>query len=147
MTLMRPRMFSEVPTLREAIDRLFDESLVSPRQWFATDRVDRPAIDAYSTPEAFVVKAAMPGIKPEEIHTTVSGDVLTVEGKYREESKHEEQGYLYRELSRGELRRSISLPAGLKTDAAEAAYADGILTLTIPKAEASKPREIKVKAA
>jgi HSP20 family protein len=146
MTLTRPRMFSEVPTLREAIDRLFDESFVSPRE-FATARFDRPAIDAYTTPEAFVVKAAMPGIKPEEIHTTVTGDVLTVEGKFREESKREEQGYLYRELSRGELRRSISLPAGLKTDAAEAAYADGILTLTIPKAEAAKPHEIKVKAA
>lgn len=147
MTLMRPRLFSEVPSLRDAIDRLFDESFVSPRQMFPIDRFDRPAIDAYSTPEAFVVKAAMPGIKPEEIHTTLTGDVLMVEGKFREESKHEEQGYLYRELSRGELRRSISLPAGLKTDAAEAAYADGILTLTIPKAEASKPREIKVKTA
>jgi HSP20 family protein len=147
MTLMRPRMFSEVPTLREAIDRLFDESFVSPREWFATDRFDRPAIDAYSTPEAFVVKAAMPGVKPDDIHTTVTGDVLTVDGKYGQETKREEQGYLYRELNRGELRRSISLPAGLKTVAAEAEYADGILTLTIPKAEAAKPREIKVKAA
>ena len=147
MTLMRPRMFSEVPSLRDAIDRLFDESFTVPRDWFAAERFDRPAIDAYTTPEAFVVKVAMPGIKPDEIHTTVTGDVLTVEGKFREESKREEQGYLFRELSRGELRRSISLPAGLRTDAAEAAYADGILTLTIPKAEASKTREIKVKAA
>jgi HSP20 family protein len=147
MTLMRPRMLSDLPSLRDAIDRLFDESFTVPREWIAAERFDRPAIDAYTTPEAFVVKAAMPGIKPEEIHTTVSGDVLTVEGKFREESKREEQGYLYRELSRGELRRSISLPPGLKTDAAEAAYADGILTLTIPKAQASKPREIKVKAA
>ena len=67
MTLMRLRMLSEVPTLREAIDRLFDDSFVSPREWFATARFDTPAIDAYTTPEAFVVKAAMPGIKREEI--------------------------------------------------------------------------------
>lgn len=147
MTLMRPRMFSELPTLREAIDRLYDESFGSPREWFAAERFDRPAIDAYTTPDAFVVKAAMPGIKPEDIHTTVTGDVLTVDGRYGQETKREEQGYLYRELSRGELRRSISLPSGLKTDAAEAAYADGILTLTIPKAEEAKPREITVKAA
>lgn len=147
MTLIRPRVSSELPSLRDAIDRLFDESFVSPREWLATERFDRPAIDAYTTPEAFVVKAAMPGIKPDEIHTTVTGNVLTVEGAYREEAKREEQGYLVRELSRGELRRSIGLPAGLKVDAAEAAYADGILTLTIPKAETAKPREIKVKAA
>lgn len=147
MTLMRPRTFSDAPSLRDAIDRLFDQSFTVPREWFAVERFDRPAVDAYTTPEAFVVKAAMPGIKPDEIHTTVTGDVLTVEGKFREESKHEEQGYLYRELSRGELRRSINLPAGLRTEAAEAAYADGILTLTFPKAEATKPREIKVKAA
>jgi len=147
MTLMRPRVFSELPTLREAIDRLYDESFGSPREWFGMDRFERPAIDAYTTPEAFLVKAALPGFKAEDIQTTITGDVLTVEGKYRQETKREEQGYLYRELSRGELRRSISLPSGLKTDAAEAAYADGILTLTIPKAEEAKPREITVKAA
>ena len=63
MTLMRPRLFSEVPSLRDAIDRLFDESFVSPRQTFPMDRFDRPAIDAYSTPEAFVamIKDEMEG--------------------------------------------------------------------------------------
>jgi HSP20 family protein len=147
MTLMRPRMIPELPTLREAIDRLFDESFVSPRELLAMERFDRPAIDAYTTPEALVVKVAVPGLKPADIHTTITGDVLTVEGKHQEETKREDQGYLYRELSRGELRRSISLPAGLKTDAADAAYANGILTLTIPKVEEAKPREIKVKAA
>lgn len=147
MTLMRPRMFPELPSLREAIDRLFDESFVSPRELMALDRFERPAIDAYTTPEAFVVKVAVPGLKPEDIHTTLAGEMLTVVGKYREETKREEEGYVYRELSRGELRRSVSLPAGLKTDAAEASYADGILTLTIPKLEEAKPREIKVKAA
>jgi HSP20 family protein len=147
MTLMRPRIFSEMLTLREAIDRLFDESIVSPHDRVAPERFEKPAIDVYTTPEAYVVKAAMPGIKPEDIHTTLAGDLLTVEGTYREETKREEKGYLYRELSKRELRRSITLPTGLKTDAAEAAYADGILTLTIPKAEETKPREITVKAA
>lgn len=147
MTLMRPRVFPEVPTLRDAIDRLFDESFVSPREWLAVDRRDKPAIDVYTTPEEFVVRAALPGIKPEDIHTTITGDVLTIEGKFREETKREEEGYLYRELSRSELRRTIGLPAGLKTEAAQASFADGILTLTVPKAEAALPREIKVKAA
>jgi len=144
MTLIRPRTFPQL-TLRETLDRLFDEPTVSP--WFGIDRFERPAIDAYMTSDAFVVKVAVPGLKPEDIHTTLTGDVLAVEGTYREETERDEQGYLYRELNRGELRRSIRLPAGLKTDSAEAAYADGILTLTIPKVEEAKPREIEVKAA
>jgi hypothetical protein len=84
MTLMRPRIFPEAPTLREAIDRLFDESFIRPGQWFATDLFERPAIDAYMTPEAFVVKVAVPGLKAEDIHTTLAGNVLTVEGTRRE---------------------------------------------------------------
>jgi HSP20 family protein len=147
MTLIRPRIGTEMPTLREAIDRLFDDSFVSPRGWASIERVGRPPIDAYATPEALVVKVAMPGVKPEEIRTTVTGDVLTVEGTYRDDAKREDEGYVVRELHRGSFHRSMSLPADLKTDAAQAVYADGILTLTFPKAEEAKPREIKVKAA
>jgi HSP20 family protein len=136
-----------MPTLREAIDRLFDDSFVSPQGWASIERVGRPPIDAYATREAFTVKVAMPGIKPEEIHTTVTGDVLTVDGAFREDEEPEDAGYVVRELHRGTFHRSMTLPAGLKIDAARASYADGMLTLTFPKAEAAKPREIKVKAA
>ena len=144
MTLTRPRTTPELPTLREAIDRLFDDSFVRFAVSPSYDGFDKPAIDVYTTPDAYVVRAAMPGIKPEDIHSTITGDVLTLEGTFREEEKREEKGYLYRELSSGEMRRSVTLPRGLRTDAAEATYADGVLTLTIPKAEEVKPREIKV---
>lgn len=144
MTLTRPRSTPELPTLREAIDRLFDDSFVRFAVSPSRNGFDKPAIDVYTTPDAYVVRAAMPGIKPEDIHSTITGDVLTLEGTYREEEKREDKGYLYRELSTGELRRSVTLPHGLRTDAAEATYADGVLTLTIPKAEEVKPREIKV---
>jgi HSP20 family protein len=145
MTLTRFRAIGELPSLRDTIERLVDESFVSPI-WLSSD-TDRPLIDAYTTPEAFVVKAAMPGIPAEEIHTTVTGDVLTIEGRHREERATDSEGYVHRELSRREVRRSITLPAGLKTDAAAAAYADGILTLTIPRGDEAKPHEIKVNAA
>lgn len=147
MTLMRPATLPDVASLREAIEHLFDDSVVFPREWRLSERFERPAIDAYTTAEAFVVKIAVPGLKADDVQTTITGDVLTVEGKFREETKREEQGYIYRELSRGDLRRSIRLPAGLDTEAAEGAYGDGILTVTIPKVEEAKPREIKVKAA
>jgi HSP20 family protein len=147
MTLMRPRIGTEMPTLREAIDRLFDDSFVSPREWASIERVGRPPIDVYATPDALVVKVAVPGVKPEEIRTTLTGDVLTVDGVYRDEGKREDEGYVVRELHRGTFHRSMTLPADLETDAAQATYADGILTLTFPKAEAAKPRQIEVQAA
>ena len=145
MTLQRPRPFLDTPSLREAMDRFFERSFVSPGEWLTLARFEQPAIDVVSKPETVVVKAALPGVKPEDIETTITGDTLTIHGKYREEEKREEEGYLYRELSRGEFRRSIGLPTGTKSEAAEATFHDGILTLTIPKVEPVKPREIKVK--
>lgn len=144
MALSRRRNRPEWPSLRHALDELFDESFVSPREWLTLAASEVPAIDMYTTPDAVVVKAAMPGFKREEIETTITGDVLSIHAKHRDEVKREEADYLYREVSHGELRRSITLPRGLRTDEAEAIYADGILTLTIAKAEKSKPLEIKV---
>jgi HSP20 family protein len=134
-----------MPTLREAIDRLFDESFVPTGELLPISRTERPAIDCFATPDKFIVRVALPGVKAEAIHTTITGDLLTIEGKYGEETNLEEKGYIRRELTRGELRRSVTLPQGLKVEAAEASYVDGILTITIPKLEEVKPREIKVR--
>jgi len=144
MTLQRPRPFFDAPSLREAMDRLFDRSYVTPGEWVTLARWEQPAIDVVSKPEAVIVKAALPGVKLEDIETTITGETLTIRGTYREEEKKEEEGYLYRELSRGEFRRVIGLPMGIKADATKATFHDGILTLTIPKVEPVKPLEIKV---
>jgi HSP20 family protein len=135
-----------MPSLREAMDRLFDRSFVTPGEWLTLARIDTPAIDVVSKPEAIVVKVALPGVKPEEIETTITGNTLEIHGAYREEEKKEEEGYLFRELNRGEFRRTVLLPAGIKSDAAEATFKEGILTLVIPKVEPVKPTAIKVKA-
>ena len=147
MTLMRPRYGTPMmPTLREAIDRLFDESFVRPSEWLTlgVDGKFAPALDAYTTKESFVVKAALPGVKPEAVETTIDGDTLVIRGVYEEKGEKEEAGYLLRELSRGEFRRSIVLPRGLKTDKVEAVFEHGILTLLFPKVEEAKPRKITV---
>jgi len=145
MTLMRPRSLFDPPSLRDAMDRLFDRSFVSPGEWLTLARFEQPAIDVVSKPEAFVVKAALPGVQPEDIETTITGNTLTVHGKFREEENREEEGYLYRELSRGEFRRSVGLPTDITSEGAEATFKEGILTLTIPKVKPIKPRQIKVK--
>ena len=147
MTLMRPR-YSTMPTLRSAIDRLFDESFVRPSEWLALGVEGRvaPAVDAYATKDSFVVKAALPGVKPEQVETTVEGDTLTITGKYETHEEKEEAGYLLKELSRGEFRRTLVLPSGLKLDAVEAIFREGILTLTFPKVEEAKPHRITIQA-
>ncbi|HJT64089.1 MAG TPA: Hsp20/alpha crystallin family protein [Candidatus Limnocylindria bacterium] len=146
MTLIRPRPFTDSPSLREAMDRLFDRSFVTPGEWMTLARFEQPAIDVVSKPDSLVVKAALPGVKLDDIETTITGDTLTIRGTYREVEKKEEEGYLFRELSRGEFRRVISLPGGVDAEKAEATFRDGILTLTIPKVEPIKPHEIKVKS-
>ena len=149
MTLMRPRYGTPMmPTLRDAIDRLFDESFVRPGEWLSlgVDGKFAPALDAYSTKESFVVKAALPGVRPEGVETTIDGETLIIRGTFEEKVEKDEAGYLLRELSRGEFRRSVILPRGLKTDKVEAVFEHGILTLTFPKVEEAKPRKITVTA-
>lgn len=149
MTIMRRRFGTpDFPTLRQAVDRLFDESLVRPSEWLTSgiEGTHVPAIDAYGTKEEFIVRVALPGIKPEQVETTIEGDTLTIHGTYELKEEKEDVGYLFRELARGEFRRSLVLPVGLRVDAAEAVFEHGILTLRIPKMEEVKPRRIEVKA-
>jgi len=149
MTLMRPRYgLPMLPSLREAMDRLFDESFVRPGEWLTLGVDGRfvPAIDAYATKDAFIVKVALPGVRPDAVETTIDGDTLTITGRYEEKEEKEEAGYLLREMSRGEFRRSLVLPSGLKTEKVEAIFEHGILTMTFPKIEAAKPRRITVTA-
>jgi len=147
MTIMRPRYGTPMlPTLRSAIDRLFDESFVRPSEWltFGVEGRIAPAVDAYATKDTFVVKAALPGVKSEAVETTIEGDTLTITGTYEQHEEKEEAGYLLKELSRGEFRRALVLPSGLKLDAVEAVFRDGVLTLTIPKVEEAKPHKITI---
>lgn len=149
MTIMRPRFGTPMlPSLRETIDRLFDESFVRPSEWMALgiDGKLYPPFDAFATKDAFVVKAALPGVKPEAVETTIEGDTLTIHGKYEEVAEKDEAGYLLRELSRGEFRRSLVLPSGLRAENVKAVFEHGILTLTFPKVEAAKARKITVTA-
>jgi HSP20 family protein len=146
MTIVRSRPYFDMPSLREAMDRLFDQSFVSPSEWMTLASIEQPAIDLVTKPEAFVLKVALPGVKPEDIETTITGSVVTIRGTFREEERKEEDGFLVRELNRGEFRRTIQLPTGVRADAAEATFHHGILTLRIPKVEPIKPTEVKVKA-
>ena len=146
MSIVRWEPFRDFMTLREAMDRLFEESFVGrhPREWVAAAE-GTLAVDMYETEDAAVVKTAVPGIKPEDIDITISGNTLTISGETTEEEEVKEEHYIRRERRLGSFSRSVVLPESLKPDDAEASFEDGILTLTIPKAPEAKPKVIKVK--
>jgi HSP20 family protein len=130
------------------MDRLFEESVVRPRSGELASRTAAGtlAVDMYETDEAVVVKTATPGVDPDDIDISITGDTLTIKGETRVEKEVEEERYVCRERRYGAFSRSLAIPVAIKADEAEAEFEDGILTLTLPKAEEVKPKAIKVRA-
>ena len=145
MSIVRWEPLREVMTLREAMDRLFEDSFVGrrPREWLPAEGT--LALDMYQTEDAAVIRNSVPGVKPDDIDITISGNTLTISGETKEEEEVKEEDYVRRERRYGSFSRSVVLPEGLEPDKAEASFEDGILTLSIPKAPEAKPRVIEVK--
>jgi len=135
----------EMVTLREAMDRLFAESFVRPGSAFPIMGMEGPAVDMYQTQDDIVVKAALPGLKPDEIDISVTGDLLTIKGEVKDEEKIEEGNYLRKERYLGQFVRELSLPTLVNSEKAKAEFEHGVLTLRLPKAEAVKPKSITIK--
>jgi len=145
--IVRWEPFRELVSLREAMDRLFEESFVRPGGGrLAPAGMEVPAVDMYQTDDAVVVKSAIPGIKPEDIDISITGDTLTIKGETRAEEEVNEENYIRRERRYGSFCRSLALPLPVVTEKAEAEFENGVLTLTLPKAEEVKPKAIKIKA-
>ena len=105
----------------------------------------RPSLDVYETSDNLVVKATIPGVKPDDITLTLKQGVLVIQGKAEEAREEKEERYYLRERRSGGFHRAISLPEGLDVKKAEATFEDGVLTVTLPRTEEAKPQEIKVK--
>ena len=147
MAIERWQPFSELMSLRQAMDRLFEDSIVLPSRGLAAlSEVAAPALNVYQTPTEVVLKAALSGLKPEDVSIDITGETLTIKGESKAEQEIKKENYLYQERRYSAFSRSVVLPSGLKTDKAEATMEDGILTLTIPKVEEVKPKNISVKA-
>lgn len=144
--LRRTDPLRELVSLREAMNQLFEDSIVRPGAGGMVPRVaGRLAVDMYETDEAIVVKSALPGVDPSDIDISIQGDTLTIKGETKMQEEVKEANYVCREHYYGSFSRSLSIPVSIKSDAAEAAFEDGILTLTLPKADELKPKAIKVK--
>jgi HSP20 family protein len=133
-------------TLREAMDRLFEESFVRPGQRWGVSgesRCDVP-VDAYVTDEELVITVAVPDLAPEDVQITIEGDTLTIKGEIKGPLNN--VNYLVQERGYGEFSRTLRLNIPVQADKAEASFDKGILTLTIPKQEEIKPKTITIKS-
>ena len=148
MSMMLRDPFEALMPLREAMERLFQESFVKPGPFEVFTGRTFP-VDVYETKDqqGYVVEASLPGAKPEEISITALGDTLTITYATKGEEKVEKPNYVRRERFEGEMTRTISLPTEIVPEKVQATYEQGILKLQVPKAEAAKPKQISVKTA
>ena len=142
--LIRWEPAREMMTLREAMDRLFDDAFTRPLS--LRDGWSAPAIDMYQTEDEVVVRAALPGIKPDDVQINITGDVLHIKGEMKHEEEKKEKAWHMREQRWGAFERSVALPADVVADKAKAEFENGVLTVTLPKAEEVKPKIINIKA-
>ena len=134
----------EMMTLREAMDRLFDDAFTRPLS-LSSNVWSVPAVDMYQTDNEVVVKATLPGIKADEVQINITGELLSLKGEVKQENETKEKAYHIREQRWGTFERSIALPTQVVADKAKAEFENGILTITLPKAEEVKPKTITIK--
>jgi HSP20 family protein len=134
--------FHEIASLRREVERLFDESLFRPE---LSDVASMP-LDVYEEGDNLVVKASLPGLKPEEIKVEVRGDVLHIVGESKKEEEEKKRSYHLREHRYTRFERSVILPAEVLVDKATATFENGVLTLTLPRSETPKARAIPIQS-
>jgi HSP20 family protein len=137
--------FNEMVSLRDAVNQLFQDSFIRPGSWLMPFDGNQPAIDVIENKNEIVVKASVPGLKPEDIDISLTGDQLTIKGETKSEEKIEEANYVRKERRYGAFQRTLTLPTSVVSDKAKAEFENGVLTLTLPKSEEVKPKTIKVK--
>jgi len=133
----------DMMTLRDARDQLFDEAFTRP---FGMTEFSMPAVDLYQTNDEIVVKAALPGMKSDEVEISITGEMLTLKGEMHQKEEKTDASYLIREQRYGHFERSLALPTEVQSDKAKAEFENGVLTITLPKAEQVRPKTISVKA-
>jgi HSP20 family protein len=142
--LSRWEPMREMMTLRQAMDQLFDDAFTRPRGASGVSLV--PAMDLYQTEDEVVVKANLPGLKSEDVQISLANGVLSLRGEFKQEDEKNDATYHMLERRYGTFERAVTLPTDVQADKAKADFEDGVLTITLPKAEAVKPKTITIKA-
>ncbi|MBN1180289.1 MAG: Hsp20/alpha crystallin family protein [Anaerolineae bacterium] len=145
MTLMHFNPMREMMSLREAMDRILEQSVPEygmVRHGSSQEIPFRLPVDVYKTPEEIVIVASLPGLLPEEVDISIEGDTLTIRGELRPPLDNVE--YLFQERPYGYFARSLMLNLPVAIEQAEAVFENGVLTLTLPKSKETRARSIKI---
>src|SRR2546430_4930828 len=145
-TIARWEPFRGVITLQGQINRLFNDAFERTGEE-SNLSAWAPAVDIYETEHELVVKADLPDVDPQDLDIGVENNILTIRGERKFEKKVNEENYLRVERAYGSFARSFTLANSANSDAIKADYQNGVLTLTIPKKEEAKPKQIKVNVA
>jgi HSP20 family protein len=127
------------------MNRLFEQAVLKTPATGGDGGTFAPALDIHESQDAYTIKVSLPGVKPEDVNVQYQKGVLTFSGESRADTNREEGTYHLRERRWGRFSRSVSLPDTVNAERAEASFDQGVLTLRMPKAEETKPRQIEVK--
>ena len=134
----------EMTTMRDSIDRIFEDFF--SRSPVNTEGYGEIDINMAQTDDAVIIKASIPGVKPEDINISITGETLTIRGETKEDQEFKDTDYHIREMRYGSFTRSVLLPSLVIADKSNAEFENGVLKLTLPKAEQVKPKTITIKA-
>jgi HSP20 family protein len=132
-------------SLRDTMDRMFEDRWVSPGNWLTWSMgTNYLPLDIYESADDIVVRAVVPGVSADGIDIQFQGGVLTLRAKSEEQEIPEGSTWLVHEVTPGEFIRQVTLPRAVEADAAKTTFENGVLTLTLPKTADAKPKQIKV---
>ncbi len=140
--LNRWNPYRELSNIREDMNRLFWERYGEPSGAYSGPDI---LTDMYETGNHLVISAAVPGVKPEDIEVTITGNRLNIRGEFRQEQDQENSEVHFRERQYGRFQRTFTLPGDVDSDEIGATFSDGILKITLPKLERDRPKQIPVK--
>jgi len=141
--LQRWNPYGEMLSLRDAVDRLFQQSVVHP-DLVTGNGHSSITLDIAEDANNYIVQATLPGFKPEEVTITLQGNTLFLQGERQQKDERKDQRWLVREQQTNRFSRSITLPMPITSDQVSAECENGVLTITLPKAEHAKPRQIHI---
>jgi HSP20 family protein len=140
----RPLWDTRFPSLRDEMDKMFEEFFEKVRFPSAREHSWTPALDVYETKKDVIVAVDIPGIDPKEVFVSIMEDSLTIKGERKKETDLKDEELYRSEREFGPFQRMIQLPSEVVADKAKATYANGVLTIVVPRTQKSEPKEVKV---